>query len=86
MERFVGITVKRVAAFRCLDGHVKEPYEMYMALGARPYIQLLLRSACTVGTVGEVVEFEIISASFSSEGFISLGKNASSGMMSRLKG
>ena len=28
--------IKRVAACRCLDGHVKEPYEMSMALGARP--------------------------------------------------
>ena len=35
-ERFLGITVKRVAPGRCLDGHVEEHYEMYMALGARP--------------------------------------------------
>ena len=28
--------IKRVVPFRCLDGHVKEPYEMSMALGARP--------------------------------------------------
>ena len=28
--------LKRVAPCRCLDGHVKEPYEMSMALGARP--------------------------------------------------
>ena len=28
--------VKRLAPCRCLDGHVKEPYEMSMALGARP--------------------------------------------------
>ena len=28
--------IKRVAPCRCLDGHVKEPYEMSMALGARP--------------------------------------------------
>ena len=25
---FLGITVKRLAKYRCLDGHVKEPYEM----------------------------------------------------------
>ena len=25
--------MKRVAPCRCLDGHVKEPYEMSMALG-----------------------------------------------------
>ena len=35
MRRFLGITVKRVALCRCLDGHVKEPYEMSTALGAR---------------------------------------------------
>ena len=29
--RFLGITVKRVAPCRCLDGHVKEPYGMSMA-------------------------------------------------------
>ena len=28
--------IKRLAPCRCLDGHVKEPYEMSMALGARP--------------------------------------------------
>ena len=28
--------IKRVAPCWCLDGHVKEPYEMSMALGARP--------------------------------------------------
>ena len=28
--------IKRLALCQCLDGHVKEPYEMYMALGARP--------------------------------------------------
>ena len=28
--------IKRVVPCRCLDGHVKEPYEMSMALGARP--------------------------------------------------
>ena len=31
MGQFLGITVKRVIPCRCLDGHVKEPYEMYMA-------------------------------------------------------
>ena len=36
MGRFLGITVKRLTLCRCLDGHVKEPYEMSMALGARP--------------------------------------------------
>ena len=39
--------MKRVTPCRCLDGHVKEPYEMSIALGARPYVQLLLQSACT---------------------------------------
>ena len=34
MGRFLGITVKRVAPCWCFDGHVKEPYEMSMALGA----------------------------------------------------
>ena len=33
---FLEITVKRLAPCQCLDGHVKEPYEMSMALGARP--------------------------------------------------
>ena len=28
--------IKRVVPCRCLDGHVKEPYEMSMAFGARP--------------------------------------------------
>ena len=28
--------IKRVAPYRCLDGHVKEPYEISMASGARP--------------------------------------------------
>ena len=28
--------IKRVVPCRCLGGHVKEPYEMSMALGARP--------------------------------------------------
>ena len=37
---------KRVAPCRCLDGHVKETYEMSMAFGARPQVQLL-RSART---------------------------------------
>ena len=36
---------KRVAPCRCLDGHVTEPYKMSMALGARPYLQLLRQSA-----------------------------------------
>ena len=47
MGRFLGITVKRGIPCRCLDGHVKEPYEMSMALEARPQVQLLLQSACT---------------------------------------
>ena len=34
--------IKRVAPCRYFDGHIKEPYEMYMALGARPYVQLFL--------------------------------------------
>ena len=28
--------IKKLAPCRCLDGHVKESYEMSMALGARP--------------------------------------------------
>ena len=28
--------IKRLVPCRCYDGHVKEPYEMSMALGARP--------------------------------------------------
>ena len=38
IERFHGITVKRMAPYRCLDGHGKETYEMFMAFGARPWI------------------------------------------------
>ena len=38
--------IKRLVPCRCLDGHVKEPYEMSMALGARPLV-LLLQYACT---------------------------------------
>ena len=34
LGRLLGISVKRVALCRCLDGHVKAPYEMSMALGA----------------------------------------------------
>ena len=33
------VAVSRIYTFfgkMCLDGHVKEPYEMYMALGAKP--------------------------------------------------
>ena len=40
--------IKRLVPCRCLDGHIKEPYEMSMALEARPLVQLLLlQSACT---------------------------------------
>ena len=39
--------IKRMAPCQCLDGHVKEPYKISMALGARPKVQLLLQSACT---------------------------------------
>ena len=40
--------IKRFVPCRCLDGHVKETYEMSMALEARPWVQLLLlQSACT---------------------------------------
>ena len=39
--------IKRLVPCRCLNGHVKEPYEMSMSLGAWPYVQLLLQSACT---------------------------------------
>ena len=28
--------IKRLVPCRCLDGHVKEPYKMSMALGAQP--------------------------------------------------
>ena len=28
--------IERMAPCRCLDGHVKEPYEVSMALGAQP--------------------------------------------------
>ena len=31
MGRFLGITVERGIPCRCLDGHLKEPYEMSMA-------------------------------------------------------
>ena len=31
MGRFIEITVKRMALYRCLDGHVEEPYEMCLA-------------------------------------------------------
>ena len=31
MGRFLGITVKRDIPCRCLDGHVKDPYELSMA-------------------------------------------------------
>ena len=34
--RCLGITVKRLAPCRCLGGHIKEPYEISMALGAWP--------------------------------------------------
>ena len=47
MRFFRNNRIKREAPCRCLDGHVKEPYEMSMALGALPLVQLLLRSACT---------------------------------------
>ena len=47
MGRFLRITVKRLAPCWYLDGHVKELYEMSMALGPRPQIQLPLQSACT---------------------------------------
>ena len=40
-------TVKKVVPCRCLDGHVKKPNEMSMALGARPLVKLLLQSART---------------------------------------
>ena len=36
MGRFLGITTKRVVPCRCLQWHVKEPYGMSIALGARP--------------------------------------------------
>ena len=33
--------IEWVAPCRCLDGHVKEPNDMYIAFGARPWVQLL---------------------------------------------
>ena len=42
-----GITVQRMVQCRCLDRHVKEPYGMSMGLEARPWVQILLQSACT---------------------------------------
>ena len=38
-----------------MDGHVKEPYEMSMALGARPY-SLVLSRFCLLMTPGGLVE------------------------------
>ena len=35
---------------QCLDGHVEEPYEMSMALGARPYIFVGLTSSARLHT------------------------------------
>ena len=43
----LNIRIKRVVLCRCLDRHDKEPCEMSMALGARPKVQLLLKSAGT---------------------------------------
>ena len=51
--------LKRVAPCRCLDGHVKEPYEMSMALGARPYVKLL-KSACTSMCLTYITEISLI--------------------------
>ena len=39
--------MKRVVKCRCLDGHVKETYEMSLTFGARPKVQLLPQSTCT---------------------------------------
>ena len=38
MGRFFGITVKKGGPVSVSDGHVKDPYEMSMALGARPQV------------------------------------------------
>ena len=34
--------IKKMAPCRLLDGHVKEPNEMYIALGARLYVKITL--------------------------------------------
>ena len=47
LGRFFGITVKRLAVSVLGRGHVKEPYEMSMALGGTVEVQILLQSACT---------------------------------------
>ena len=51
--------MKRLVSCRCLDGHVKEPYEMSMVLGARPLVQLL-QSACTSCSVTYMTEISLI--------------------------
>ena len=39
--------IKRLTPCWCLDRHAKEPNEVFMALGARPYVKSLLQSTCT---------------------------------------
>ena len=38
MGRFLGITVKKLVPCWCLDGQLKEPCEISMAVGAQPYM------------------------------------------------
>ena len=47
IKRFLGITVKRLAPCRCLEGHVKELYQMSTSMASEPEVQLLLESAST---------------------------------------
>ena len=50
MERFLGFSeypYKKGGPVSVKDGHVKEPQEISMALGARPTEQLLLQSVST---------------------------------------
>ena len=52
-DGFLWITVKRLAPCRIWNRHLKEPYEMSMALRARPLVQLL-QSACTSSSLAKV--------------------------------
>ena len=57
MGRSLEITIKRLAPWRELDGHVKEPTEMSMAFGARPYQSaciLLVKYLCAVTCLTEI--------------------------------
>ena len=59
MERFLGITIKRVVPCRCLDGHVKEPQEMSMAWEPDRWFNFLFRPpaqlhVCAVTYITEI--------------------------------